>query len=460
MYSVAPPELTAVSHWPARWIWTDGDPKPRNCYLMARRIFDLESDAAHAQLHISAADRYVLWVNGRYLGRGPARSDPRRKSYDTHDVAAHLTAGRNVIAVQAYHYGMEGSRGTGWGSSSGSSYSVGERAGLWAQLDLTLGDGSACTIGTDSDWVLRPAKGWRTDVEVSNNLVGYIEVYDAGADPVDWTELDFDDSGWARAVEITGNDVEWFVFEKREIPFMEERMVYPREVADVGETIDLGRPGQIDIPELLYSEPHLPLEHANVHEAAAALEPDESAATLQSVFAPGQGIRAPYLVVDFGRQLFGYPRLEFDAPAGAILDVTYGQQLLGGRIPAALRYGDRVIAREGRQTWQVGEYRQFRFLHVTVRSRLAPVRLQSIGLNEYRYPADVRGRFECSDEVLTKVWTACVDTWNRTSRTRWCATRTESVCPGAPATAATGDGSPTSPGATCPWWTATSACSR
>ena len=300
MYSIAPPELTAVSHWPARWIWTDGDPKPRNCYLMARRTFDLRGDAAQAELHISAADRYVLWVNGRYLGRGPARSDPRRKSYDTHDVAAHLTSGRNVIAVQAYHYGIEGSRGTGWGSSSGSSYSVGERAGLWAQLDLTLADGSAQTIGTDSDWVLRPAQGWRTDVELINSLVGFIEVYDAGADPADWTELDFDDGDWARAVEITGNDVEWFVFEKREIPQMEERMVYPREVVDVGETIDLGRMGQIDIPELLYSEPHLPLENATADEVSAALAPDASAACLQSVFAPGQGIRAPYVVVDFG----------------------------------------------------------------------------------------------------------------------------------------------------------------
>ena len=410
MYSTAPPELTAVSHWPARWIWTDGDPKPRHCYLMARRSFGLDAAAAQAQLHISAADRYVLWINGRYLGRGPARSDPRRKSYDTYDVAAHLTTGRNAIAVQAYHYGMEGSRGTGWGSSSGSSYSVGERAGLWAQLDLTLADGAARTIGTDADWVLLPARGWRRDVEVSNNLVGYIEVYDAGADPVDWTELDYDDSGWAGAVELSGSDVEWFVFEKREIPLMEERMVYPREIVDVGETIDLGRAGQIDIPELLYSEPHLRLEHAMMHEASAALEPDESAASLQSVFAPGEGVRAPFLVVDFGRQLFGFPRLDFDAPAGAILDVTYGQQMLGGRIPAALRYGDRVIAREGRQTWQVAEYRQFRYLHLTVRSRHAPVRLQSIGLNEYRYPAEVRGQFECSDEVLTKLWTACVDT--------------------------------------------------
>ncbi len=408
--SYGPPELTAVSHWPARWIWTDGDPKPRHFYLMVRRVFEIESVPDEAQLHITAADRYVLWVNGRYLGRGPARSDPRRKSYDTYDVSSHLVAGRNVIAIRAYHYGTPVQSGSGWGSHSGNGYTVGERAGLWAQLDINRTDGSVQTIGTDADWVLRPARGWRRDVDDINYLVGYTEIYDAAADPLDWMEPAHDDSGWDHAAELRGADVPWFLFERREIPFIEERMVYPAEVVDSGETIDMGRSGQTDVPELLYSEPHLPLTKAIARDLASALEPSESSAELQSVFAHGDGIRAPYVVVDFGRQLFGFPRLEFDAPEGAILDMTYGQQLLGGRIPAALRYGDRTITREGRQTWQVGDYRQFRYLHLTVRSRHEPVRLRSIGLNEYRYPAERRGRFECSDEVVTKVWTACADT--------------------------------------------------
>jgi hypothetical protein len=42
-----------------------------------------------------------------------------------------------------------------------------------------------------------------------------------------------------------------------------------------------------------------------------------------------------------------------------MLDMTYGQQLLGGRIPPALRYGDRYIARQGEQTWELAEYKQF-----------------------------------------------------------------------------------------------------
>ena len=72
-----------------------GEAKPYHRYLYARRSFELDGAPASAKLHVTAADRYLLYVNGVYLGRGPARSDPRRKSYDTYDVAPHLLAGRN-----------------------------------------------------------------------------------------------------------------------------------------------------------------------------------------------------------------------------------------------------------------------------------------------------------------------------------------------------------------------------
>ena len=72
------------------WIWCQGDPKPYHFYLYARRCFTLAQQPSRARLHVTASDRYVLYVNGAYMGRGPARSDPRRKSYDTYDVASRL----------------------------------------------------------------------------------------------------------------------------------------------------------------------------------------------------------------------------------------------------------------------------------------------------------------------------------------------------------------------------------
>ena len=90
--------------WRARFVWYGGERHPFHRFLMARRAFELKVPPPRARLAITAEDRYLLYVNGTYLGRGPARSDPRWKSYDAYDVTAALQPGRNAIAVLAYHY--------------------------------------------------------------------------------------------------------------------------------------------------------------------------------------------------------------------------------------------------------------------------------------------------------------------------------------------------------------------
>jgi len=59
-----------------------------------RRAFDLASVADRVPLRVSADSRYVLWVNGTIVGRGPIRSQPRGLRYDTYDVAAFLRPGQ------------------------------------------------------------------------------------------------------------------------------------------------------------------------------------------------------------------------------------------------------------------------------------------------------------------------------------------------------------------------------
>ncbi len=392
-----------------RFIWLEGEAKPPNFYLYARRSFELAEPPSRADIHITASDRYLLYINGVQVGRGPARADPRRKSYDSYDLRELLAPGRNVIAVRAYHSAPVGGP-YGWGSWCGGGYSVGERAGLWAQVELEMPDGESAIVATDSAWRVRPALAWDRNAQLINNLVGWNEVYDAAADPCDWMAPDFDDSGWESAWEVPGEEYEWFLLEPRLAPYPREEEHFPRRLVHVGEVIDLGRSGQTDIHQLLSTEPQFPLEHARAENAEAVLVGDGSAAELQGCFAHEQGIRAPFLIVDFGRQLVGFPRVRLEAQSGAILDLTYGQQLINGRIPAALEYGDRYIARDGEQTWQVAEYKQFRYLHLGVRSTYAPVRIRSISVNEYRFPHDPRGRFECSDELITSLWQACLDT--------------------------------------------------
>ena len=123
MHPATPPELRSVRQWTGRWIWVEGERKPFHFFLYARRSFRSRARRPRRLgCSITVSDRYALWVNGRYIARGPARSDPRRKSYDIHDVAVHLLPGANTIAVRAYHYATP-RNDDGWASL--------ERQRLW-----------------------------------------------------------------------------------------------------------------------------------------------------------------------------------------------------------------------------------------------------------------------------------------------------------------------------------------
>jgi len=61
-------EACADVDWKAEWVWFGDDPAPFHFFLYARRSFDLASSPRSAVLHITATDRYRLFVNGAYPG--------------------------------------------------------------------------------------------------------------------------------------------------------------------------------------------------------------------------------------------------------------------------------------------------------------------------------------------------------------------------------------------------------
>jgi hypothetical protein len=94
----------AVAETPADFL-TGGEVNREFSRSMFRRTFDLQTLATEAPGRITADSRYVLWVNGHEVGRGPVRSQPYRQRYDSYDLAQHLSLGANVIAVLVTYYG-------------------------------------------------------------------------------------------------------------------------------------------------------------------------------------------------------------------------------------------------------------------------------------------------------------------------------------------------------------------
>jgi alpha-L-rhamnosidase len=70
-----------------------------------RKNFDLTEKPQSCIVHVSADNRYKLYVNGKYLGNGPARSNINHWQYETYDIAPYLQTGKNVVAALVWNMG-------------------------------------------------------------------------------------------------------------------------------------------------------------------------------------------------------------------------------------------------------------------------------------------------------------------------------------------------------------------
>jgi hypothetical protein len=109
--------------WPAAKVlgpvglapWTaqhnPGVERPANLWACYRTAFELAAAPKNAPARIAVDSKYWLWVNGALvvreggLKRGP---NPNDTWYDVVDLAPHLVAGRNQIAVLAWYWGVDG----------------------------------------------------------------------------------------------------------------------------------------------------------------------------------------------------------------------------------------------------------------------------------------------------------------------------------------------------------------
>ena len=116
-----------------------------------------------ADLFMTADSRYRLWVNGTFIGRGPARCYPWAQAYDQHDLSAVWRTGENQICVQVYQPGY-----------SHFSYVHRGAAGLLATLQV---DGVTVCV-SNSSWQVRISP-------VFSRPVPRISIYGSGVEEQD-----------------------------------------------------------------------------------------------------------------------------------------------------------------------------------------------------------------------------------------------------------------------------------
>ncbi|WP_246073129.1 family 78 glycoside hydrolase catalytic domain [Paenibacillus dokdonensis] len=216
--------------WTAQWIWGGTEESPRNEWRCFRKAFELpEEILEEAWLHIAADSRYVLYVNGAQVGRGPVRSWKEEQFYDSYEVGHLLQAGEsNVIAVHVLHFGVTNFyyiRGRG-GLLAELEYGVKSAGGTAAESNLMM------RVGSDDTWATSRLQAQNPNSPRMSCQQGFADIYDARQWDERWVTVKYREDGpgstWEPSQVIGPPGVDpWKRIVPRDIPFLTEEKIYP-----------------------------------------------------------------------------------------------------------------------------------------------------------------------------------------------------------------------------------------
>eukprot|EP00388_Colpodella_angusta_P020022 GDKJ01049984.1.p1 GENE.GDKJ01049984.1~~GDKJ01049984.1.p1 ORF type:complete len:798 (+),score=103.34 GDKJ01049984.1:145-2538(+) len=207
-----------TQRWQADWI------APQNVNLKDfgvfhfRKSFDLAQKPAQFIINVSGDNRYRLFVNGHFIGTGPARSDLMHWNFETFDIAQYLNQGKNTIAAVVWNFGeyMPAAQ-------------MSNKTGFIMQGNTEL----ESLVNTNQTWKVFQNQAYKPLPVDGRKLRTYIvvgagEEVEASKFPTDWEKPTFDDSQWTNArtlehgyISGTGTGAEWYLV-PRTIPQMEE----------------------------------------------------------------------------------------------------------------------------------------------------------------------------------------------------------------------------------------------
>jgi alpha-L-rhamnosidase len=99
--NAAPADFGAAFRTRPAWI-TPSQPQPLPDVTAYRLQFDLPQ-AALIRVHVSADERYLFYVDGQVVGRGPERGSDRAWFYESYDLA--LTTGPHTLVALVWQLG-------------------------------------------------------------------------------------------------------------------------------------------------------------------------------------------------------------------------------------------------------------------------------------------------------------------------------------------------------------------
>ena len=384
--------------WPAAWIAPPNVPLKEYGVFHFRKTIELPAKPTEFVVHVSADNRYQLFVNGQFVGLGPARGDVAHWRFETLDLAPFLKPGKNTLAAVVWNFGPHA-------PLAQMSYQTGF---------IVQGNGPAeAVVNTGSD-------GWKVIQNLAYTpipwgpvakldtywyfVVGPTDDVDAARYPWGWQAVEYDDSSWQKPRKLAqgktdgvAGDVNWNLV-PRTIPMLEAQ---DQPFAAVRRATNLTVP-----PDFLSGKTALTVP----------------ANTTASV------------LLDQGVLTTAYPRLLVSGGKGSAVKLAYAEALFDSTKEKKNRnrvegmqfigFDDRFRPDGGSQReFQPLWYRTFRYVQFDVQTGAEPLLIHRLDSRFTAYPFEENARFSSSDPSLKPIW----DIGWRTARL--CANETYMDCP-------------------------------
>ncbi len=355
-------------------------------YFYAVREFYVPEIAKEYILKITADSYYLVYLNGRFAGRGPVRGTGNTVFFDTYTVSDYLSSGKNVIAVLFYS------------PERPNTIAAAVTPALCAEIPGV--------VKTDRHWRISKAYEWKSDVPEYTVSTGAMEYRNYRLSGGNWTLLE--NRNWQHARLVKHAKLVNKRFLPRDVPGLKSQILQPKLI-QIYETGPADAGSIADLAAFIRDEPWRPLPPARMPERKwSGKEP-------LTVFADNNGNGA-VLIFDFGREFIGFLNLEVAGPAGTTVDVSYGERLTAdGKVATAItpewQLVDRYILDDKINNVGTSLYeRGGKLVQVVFRNFRRKLEIRRAEVEMTRYPYSHPGSFVSSDETLNTIYSNSVET--------------------------------------------------
>ena len=393
------PANQVVNHpWEASWI------APQNVGLKDfgvyhfRKDFELTKKPNSFIINVSGDNRYRIFVNGNYIGTGPARGDLMHWNFETYDIASYLKEGKNTIAAIVWNF-----------AKNMPMAQISHETGFILQGNSI----SEEIVNTNKSWKVTQNNAYKALPVDGSKLQTFIvvgggEEIDASKFPFGWEKPEFKDTAWetARVLERgyptgTSSGAGWYLV-PRTIPQMEEIYQPIKEIRRFTGISD---------------------------------------ANLTDKFLKGTGtLTIPAntkttILLDQTFETVAYPEITVSGGNGSSIQFTYAEALMdekrqkGNRNEISGRriMGNQDVFRpdgEAKRTFRPLWFRTFRYIELNIETKEQPLIINSLYGMKTGYPFEEKASFSSSqDKSMTDIWKVGWQT------ARLCAGETYFDCP-------------------------------